>query len=254
MKIGEISYDLREPNNVFIWQYSRAANLNRVLEAEIDFYQKAVGDFYTDWEKDVFNLKTANSFGLSVWAKILGVSRPYISPQNYAIDNSTTLRLYNPNDETWHSIWLSGALPALNIEVRSESQNTQIPNFPLDDETFRKCLLAKLQLLYSNGSVYDINSYLANIFTGKSVYVQDNYDMTMNIVFSDTPTDADLTIITSPDFSPKVAGVFLNTGIDILSKNTFGFEENNLSTWINRAESDPKKVEQGYGNFYNLLI
>lgn len=254
MKIGEISYDLREPNNVFIWQYSRAANLNRVLEAEIDFYQKAVGDFYADWEKDVFNLKTANSFGLSVWAKILGVSRPYISPQNYAIDNSTTLRLYNPNDETWHSIWLSGALPALNIEVRSESQNTQIPNFPLDDETFRKCLLAKLQLLYSNGSVYDINKYLSNIFTGKSVYIQDNYDMTMNIVFSDTPTDADLTIITSPDFSPKVAGVFLNTGIDLLSKNTFGFEQNDLATWINRAESDPKKVEQGYGNFYNLLI
>lgn len=254
MKIGEISYDLREPNNVFIWQYSRATNLNRILESEIDFYQNSVGDFYADWERDVFNLKTANSFGLSVWAKILGVSRPNISPQNYIIDSNATLRLYNPNDETWHSIWLSGALPALNIEVAPKEQIGQVSNVPLDDETFRRCLLAKLQLLYSNGSVYDINKYLSNIFTGKSVYVQDNYDMSMNIVFSDTPTDAELTIITSPDFSPKVAGVFLNTGIDLLSKNTFGFEQNDLSTWMNRAESDPTKVEQGYGNFYNLLI
>ena len=107
---------------------------------------------------------------------------------------------------------------------------------------------------YSNGSVYDINKYLNKIFEGSGVYVQDNYDMTMNIVFPNTPTDADLTIITSPDFAPKVAGVYINTGIQVLSEDTFGFEQNKLSTWMDKAEKDPDKVAKGYGNFYNLII
>lgn len=254
MKYGEISYQLREPNNVFIWQYSRAANLNRVLEAEIEFYKDGVGDFYENWEKDVFNLATANTFGLSVWAKILGVSRPYIAPQNYTIDNEYTLRLYNPNDKAWHTIWLSGAIPALNLEINPDSETFKPSSVPLEDEIFRRCLFAKLQLLYSNGSVYDINKYLNKIFEGSGVYVQDNYDMTMNIVFPNTPTDADLTIITSPDFAPKVAGVYINTGIQVLSEDTFGFEQNKLSTWMDKAEKDPDKVAKGYGNFYNLII
>lgn len=254
MKVGEISYQLREPNNAFIWQYSRAANLNRILENEIDFYKEAVGDFYTDWERDVFNLETANSFGLSVWAKILGVSRPTVSPQNYIIDNEYALRLYNPNDKNWHAIWLTDSIPMGAVEQNASSEFYEIPSIPIDDTTFRRCLFAKLQLLYSNGSITDINNYLAEIFPNDGVYVQDNYDMTMSVVFSTTPTDETLTIITTPDFSPKVAGVFLNTGIDLLSPDTFGFEQNKLMTWINRAELDPTKVEKGYGNFYNLLI
>lgn len=253
MKFGEISYNLREPNNVFIWQYSRAANLNRVLQNEIDFYGDNVGDFFSDWENDVFNLKTANTFGLSVWAKILGVSRPKVAPQNYIIDGNSSLRLYNPNDSKWHAIYLNRSIPTGAVE-KSPTNEIEIGLVPIDDETFRRCLLAKINLLYSNGSVVAIGEYLNRIFPNKGACVVDGYDMSMKIIFTETPTDSDLTIITSPDFAPKVVGVFINTGIDVLSKNTFGFEENELSTWLNRAESDSSKVEQGYGNFYNLFV
>ena len=84
--------------------------------------------------------------------------------------------------------------------------------------------------------------------------MEDGYDMSLRIKFTETPTDADLTIITSPDFAPKVAGVFINTGVEIISRDTFGFKENELSTWMDRAESDSSKVEKGYGNFYNVFI
>ena len=254
MKFGEISYDLREPNNVFIWQYSRAANLTRLLQNEIEFYGNNVGSFFTDWEKDVFNLHTANSFGLSVWAKILGVSRPNISPQNYIIDKNNTLRLYNPNSNNWHAIYLNRPIPAWAIERNPSVDTTEVPLIPIDDNTFRRCLLAKINLLYSNGSVTDISQYLTKIFPNKGAYVEDGYDMSLKIKFTETPTDADLTIITSPDFAPKVAGVFINTGVEIISKDTFGFKENELATWMNRAESDSSKVEKGYGNFYNVFI
>ena len=70
----------------------------------------------------------------------------------------------------------------------------------------------------------------------------------------DIPLKEIKSIITSPDFSPKVAGVFINTGVEIISKDTFGFKENELATWMNRAESDSSKVEKGYGNFYNVFI
>lgn len=252
MRIGNPSLDLAGGERVFLWQYSNASRLNKILQAEIDFWGQEVSAFVKNWQRDVFNLKTANSFGLEVWGKILGTRRPVVSPQNYMIDTDGHLRFFNVNDETWHQIWLSG-IPYPQFRVQANPDTPRFDGVLLNDEAYRRCLLARLFLLHSNVSVHDINNYLQYLFPQKPVYIQDNFDMTMSIVFGYIPSDVDLSIITFGDFAPRPAGVNLNYGVTALNRNIFSFEGMDLSTWgTNENTLDPEQVRQGLGTFYNL--
>lgn len=56
-----------------LWQYDTAPNLQSLLTAKQRWYLERHTTFWSDWVRDVFDLRTANDFGLSVWAVILGI-------------------------------------------------------------------------------------------------------------------------------------------------------------------------------------
>lgn len=56
-----------------LWQYNDATRLQSLLQSKQDWYAANYSAFWSDWITDVFNLRTANDFGLSVWAVILGL-------------------------------------------------------------------------------------------------------------------------------------------------------------------------------------
>lgn len=56
-----------------LWQYNDAENLQSVLQQKQDWYDINQTKFWQDWYANVFNLLTANEFGLNVWAIILGL-------------------------------------------------------------------------------------------------------------------------------------------------------------------------------------
>lgn len=270
MDIGSIEWGLGNAGKrVFLWQYDNALCLNKILQNEIDFYGENIGDYVQDWITDVFQLSTANTFGLNVWGKVLGVARPTINPQNYVIDSETTLRLYNPNTGLWHGIWLTGNFPALNIE--KNGQVAKYSPITLDDESYRTCLYAKLYLMYSDASIHSINEYLRRLFPDLTAYCTETGVMEMAIVFRDCiPTDNQLTILTSDGFSPRPVGVLMRTVIENLSENTFSFQEmsiesmgettettiayeNSMSTWgDNDNTRSEEEIAKGLGTFYNL--
>lgn len=252
MRIGNPSLDLIGGDEVILWQYTDAVRLNKIIQSELDFWKSNVSDFVGNWGRDVFNLKTANSFGLEVWGKILGAARPVVPVQSYVIDELGQLNFENPINGTMHTIFIEGVdMPSFSS---SENQgSSRFSSVLLDDEAYRRCLLARIFLLYSNVSVTDINKYLQYMFPGKPVYIQDNFDMTMRIVFGYIPTDADLAVITYDEFSPRPAGVMLDYGVSVLNKNIFSFEGMNLGTWgTNENTLDPEQVKLGLGTFYNL--
>lgn len=249
MKIGTLDNFFTQLDNVHLWQYSNAPYLTALLDSHIQWFKNATQEFWTDWHRDVFTLDTANSFGLEVWGNILGVKRPASVPQNYVVDASNILKFYNANSKTWHSIWLSGATSNFSVET-NPAQGVEYSIFPIPDEMYRRCLKAKIFLLYSNYSVPDINRFLKYLFSNKSVYVRDNLDMTMDIIFNFIPTDVELSIITFEDFAPRPAGVKMNYGINLINDNTFGFEENKIGTWADNRDMPP--VPGGYGTYYNL--
>lgn len=59
--------------SALIWRNNEAPGLQSLLESKQDWYEQNHTQFWTDWCTNVFNLDTANDFGLSVWAQILGV-------------------------------------------------------------------------------------------------------------------------------------------------------------------------------------
>lgn len=59
-----------------LWQYDNAPKLQALIQSMQDDLNTNTRDFWNDFYTNVFNLETANSFGLTVWGILLGVERP----------------------------------------------------------------------------------------------------------------------------------------------------------------------------------
>jgi hypothetical protein len=55
------------------WLQNNAPNIQSLINSKSDWYDQFHNNFWTQWETNVFDLETANSFGLMVWCIILGV-------------------------------------------------------------------------------------------------------------------------------------------------------------------------------------
>lgn len=58
-----------------LWQYDKATSLSRIILNKQNWYKQNVTDFIVSFFIDVFNLKTANDFGLNIWGKLLNFPR-----------------------------------------------------------------------------------------------------------------------------------------------------------------------------------
>lgn len=141
-----------------IWQYNQAQNLIKLITNEQDFYNNAVADFWEDWQEKVFNLDTANYFGLIVWTKILDCTN-YIDYQFTKPATTFGFGIYNKN--FYNSNFVSNA-----------------SDEPIPSELLRILLKVKIFNMMSNGSLYDINRMLANVFSEYNAYA--DYDVTTN--------------------------------------------------------------------------
>jgi len=56
-----------------LWQHNKAERLESLLRQKQAWYDANQSGFWTDWIADVFDLRTANDFGLAVWAVILDI-------------------------------------------------------------------------------------------------------------------------------------------------------------------------------------
>lgn len=72
MKVQTFDYSVDLLQGV-IWQYDEATHLLSLINQKQIWYNTNQTKFWTDWYNNVFNLLTANTFGLSVWSYILNV-------------------------------------------------------------------------------------------------------------------------------------------------------------------------------------
>lgn len=181
----DFSFDLSDS---IIWQYDTAERLLKLFNARNRFYQKATGDFWRDWYQNVFNLETANYFGLIVWALILGCTE-YIE--------------------------LTQRLGRKSFGFGSAHRNFFESNFALssyiyslNEDQLRKVLKAQMLNFYSNGSLYDINRLLVYIFPEHMPYAR--YDKTTNEItyyFPIALNNDDLSIVMFSNMLPAPVGV-----------------------------------------------
>lgn len=70
MTMTPYSTDIKRPLK---WEHNKAARLTSVVDQKSLWYDRYCAQFWTYWIQNVFDLRTANPFGLTVWSIILGM-------------------------------------------------------------------------------------------------------------------------------------------------------------------------------------
>ncbi len=150
------------------------------------------------WYKLVWNLDTAQGYGLDVWGRIVGVDRILnIASVKY-------LGWREANDLTEEGFdnapWYRG----------TDATN----NYRLSDDGYRQLIYAKALANISDGSITSLNKILTTLFAGQGdAYIVDNNDMSMTYVFAFVPTDVQVSIIQNSGVLPRPAGVSVTYSI-----------------------------------------
>ncbi len=174
-----------------ISQYANSPILTQLIanfSAYVDQAQNL--DAFYDY---MFNVATAQGYGLDVWGAIVGVSRTLhiVGTQKYlGFAEATTLSA----DPFGQSPFYSGA------PVTS--------NFNLSDNAFRTLIFAKALANISDGSIKSINQILLNLFPNRgNCYVTDGLNMTMTYTFAFKMSSVELAIVSQSGVLPKPTGV-----------------------------------------------
>ncbi len=200
VQVFDYSVDLLQ---AILWQYDQAERLKALLFAKQAWYETNQSEFWSNWYRDVFDLRTANDFGMTVWARILGF--PLVTG------------VPGPGDR-----------PVFGFDPTGE--NFENGTFGLDAngvltltlEQKRLVLFLRYFQLTSNGTVPQTNEFLARTFGGLGrVYVDDGLDMTITYVFEFAPPASIVFILENFDILPRPAGVEVN--ILISPGEAFGF-------------------------------
>lgn len=190
MRIQEFDFSVNLMQAI-LWQYNDASRLQSLLEQKDNWYLNNQTDFWRNWYDDVFNLQTANDFGLTVWAIILGLP--------------LTITSVEPIDKDFFGF---GAF-RFNFTRGNFAASSSGTNLT----TEQKRLVLKLRYfqLITRGAIPEINEFLAFAFKdfGK-VYALDGYNMTMNYVFTFTLPSSLLYVLREFDVLPRPAGVGVN--------------------------------------------
>lgn len=185
MKIQAFDYSVNLLR-ALLWQYNDAQRLQALLETKQAWYDENQSAFWSDWYDDVFNLQTANDFGLAVWAIILGI--PLV---------------IEPTDDPDKPIF----------GFASDDENFTNGNFaasggiPLTTDQKRAVLRLRYYQLTTRHSVPQANAVLSDVFGPGSGYVSDSLEMRIRYVFL-IPLGPQLEfILTEYDLLPRPAGV-----------------------------------------------
>ena len=200
---------------VLLWQFNDADNLENLIRRKQDFYNITQRDFWENWRRDVFDLRTANDFGLSVWAAILDV--PFFTDSEVS-----------PAD---YPAW------GFDTGIADTITNFNNGNFATSSDTFinlsteQRRLLLRLRYfqLITTATVPEINEF-ATVLLGETnnVYVIDNHDMTINYVFTTIPPSNLLLVAQEFDILPRPSGVEINVVIVPLARWGFGEHRRNF--------------------------
>lgn len=193
-----------------LWQHNNATALETLVRRKQEWYEESQQGFWSNWYSDVFNLDTANEFGLSVWSRILGV------PLQVQVEGSLSKEAFGFGAN--HKNFNNGNFA-----------RGQAGDIPLTTDQSRLVLKLRYFQLVSRGSVPETNEWLASLFGDQgTVYVVDSLDMTFATYFFGFEPDSQLRFILEKyDLLPRPAGVGVKYQIQV--RPSWGFGVNHLN-------------------------
>lgn len=177
-------------------------NMNQYIDQSANF--QAFYDF-------IWNVDTAQGFGLDIWGRIVDVGRTLKIP-----DSPITFGFYDGiNDYAPF-----GQAPFASGDVATSS-------YTLSDDAYRTLILIKALANISATTVPALNQLLNNLFKGRGrCYVNDMGYMSMRYTFEFVLQSFESAIILQSGAFPKPAGVEINY-LQTAPSDTFGFKEAN---------------------------
>jgi len=207
MKIQQFDFSL-DLMKVVKWEYDQAPNLINILNLKQEWYSVNHEQFWVAWERDVFNLLTANDFGLNVWSIILELplySVSGASPTDYPAFGFADFGLNFGNS---------------NFATDADTVNR------LSVEQKRDLLRMRWWQITSDGSMPSINHALNDVF-GADVYALDGQDMTITVVYQKVLPNLMMNLLIEFDLIPRPSGVLINHLVK--PRDAFGFANYGLN-------------------------
>ena len=174
-----------------LWRHNSALNLQGLIQNKQDFYDVDTETFWDDWYTNVFDLRTANDFGLLVWSAILGL----------------TITISN-DPQPLNTGWGFGEF---RVNWFGSNFNNPTQDVPLTTEDARVLLRLRYYQLTSNATIPVINAMIADVFesfvAGSPGHVVDNLNMTMEYVFNFNMSAALEELLIVFDILQRPAGV-----------------------------------------------
>lgn len=156
-------------------------NVNQWIDTSFDFYN------FENW---IWNIDTAQGFGLDILGRILGITR----------------RFFVVNFDNYFGFDGTGAQPFNQAPFYNGANDADA--VILNDEDYRRILLTKAYLNISPINALNLNHALTILFVGRGkCYVIDNQDMTVTYTFEFVLSGLDKAIISQ--LMPQIAGVGL---------------------------------------------
>ncbi|EYU15826.1 DUF2612 domain-containing protein [Photorhabdus noenieputensis] len=177
-------------------QYAASPKLNSLILS----FNAAVSsaEFINTFYDLIWNIDTANTYGLDVWGKIVNVSRRLTVNENVkyigfgeALLNVPTTTDPNPFDQ---APFYSGESKTKTIE--------------LSDQMYRKLIMMKAMSNISDCTIPNINRMLVYMFSDSGrAYITDDGNMKMSYVFEFQLSTAELAIVQTSGVLPYPVGV-----------------------------------------------
>lgn len=187
-----------------IGQYANSPSINQLIESMNGYIDPKIDmqNFY-DF---VWNVETAQGFGLDYWGRIVGVLRSFKLVTRGESFGFNEGRDYQPFNQS----------PFFN--------SSAISSVTLDDGDYRLLIMVKALANISATNAQTLNILLRKLFGGRRCYVADLGHMRMNYVFEFELTEVEYAILTQSNAMPRPAGVFVNI-VQLLPGQFFGFNE-----------------------------
>ena len=216
MPVDEALYERTAPAwpATVLSQYANSPRLMAMVES---FGDALNVDRLTDLFYDtIWNIHTANEYGLAIWGRIVQVRRTLHIP------GGQTGRLFGFGEAGGSKVFGFGRAAFNTLNVLS-------PNYTLGAEDFRRLILVKALSNISDRSIPTMNAALMLLFAGQGrVYVDDIGDMRADYVFNFQPSALDLAILTQSGAFATPSGVEFGVRVFRPGK-TFGFAEQGVS-------------------------